>query len=187
MAKIHLIQLLPFLLALFWALNAFGLVGAAIVYLARNTIDTIMLQAASGERLQHHPELPLTFAALLVLALAGVRLSLSEPIQLLVWTALAGIVSLALSWRTAPPGLKGSLSAPGRFADTNASKRIPHVCDTFCGEGSGGSNSCFADPPDARLKRERSPQPTSSAYGPFLECRIRGLSVSVGQSIRLLD
>ncbi|QFT75975.1 flippase [Erythrobacter sp. THAF29] len=105
-AKIHLIQLLPFLLALFWALNAFGLVGAAIVYLARNTIDTIMLQAASGERLQHHPELPLTFAALLVLALAGVRLSLSEPIQLLVWTALAGIVSLALSWRTAPPGLK---------------------------------------------------------------------------------
>jgi O-antigen/teichoic acid export membrane protein len=48
-AWLHLLELLPYLLALWWALQAAGIEGAAIVWTLRATIDALLLHACARQ------------------------------------------------------------------------------------------------------------------------------------------
>ncbi|WP_296657706.1 flippase [Paraburkholderia sp.] len=47
-ARLHLIELVPFIALLWWALHAFGLVGAALAWSARCAVDGMLLFRAAG-------------------------------------------------------------------------------------------------------------------------------------------
>ena len=49
-AKIHLFELLPYMAGLWWALSHYGVVGAAVVWTLRVSMDTVLLFASAFQR-----------------------------------------------------------------------------------------------------------------------------------------
>jgi O-antigen/teichoic acid export membrane protein len=91
-AKIHLIELLPYWLLLMGCLAMFGVLGAAIAWSVRTTADCLLLCYRS--RVGLTTLMPLALPFLLVLAtLAALRLPGS-----LEWAFLAIAFSLAVIW-----------------------------------------------------------------------------------------
>jgi O-antigen/teichoic acid export membrane protein len=94
-ARLHLIELVPFLALLWWALHAFGLVGAALAWSVRSAVDGILLFAAAGfgRRVARHLCIP----SLLILAAYGA----TELLNTLSWwraAAWLGFTLLSLAW-----------------------------------------------------------------------------------------
>jgi O-antigen/teichoic acid export membrane protein len=52
-AAIHLLELVPYLLLLWWALQQFGVAGAAIAWAARCTVDAVLLHLAARALVPH--------------------------------------------------------------------------------------------------------------------------------------
>jgi len=94
-ARLHLIELVPFVALLWWALHAFGLVGAALAWSTRSVVDGILLFAAAGfgKQVARHLCIP----ALLILASYGATelLSTLSGLRVVVWLAFT---LLALAW-----------------------------------------------------------------------------------------
>lgn len=105
-ALIGLIQTPFYLVALIFALDQFGLAGAAAVYLARNSADYMMLAIAAGMIEDRFMVLFSTFTAILALIVA---LQLAEPLTLLSGIVCGAAVALAasvLAWFVLPADVR---------------------------------------------------------------------------------
>lgn len=100
-AKFHLIELAPYLLALWWALSHYDIVGAAAVWTLRVSLDTALLYIGAARLF---PALRAVFAKSLAWAIvASAVLALSLYIQssrsVTINNAMAGcLILLALIW-----------------------------------------------------------------------------------------
>lgn len=94
-ARLHLIELVPFVGLLWWSLHAFGLVGAALAWSVRCAADGMLLFAAAGFGKQVARQL--CVPALLILATYGAAALLTS---LSWWRAAAWLLftALALAW-----------------------------------------------------------------------------------------
>ncbi len=101
-AKCHLGELLPYLLLLYIGLHFWGLPGAAVVYGLRTLVDCGLLMWLAG--ILGGGVALLRAPVILLLAGLGLAVALS-PGSALWWLSASGVLllSLALSWRTAPP------------------------------------------------------------------------------------
>jgi len=115
-AKLHVLELPPYLLALWLGLSHFGVEGAAWAWTARAGADAALLFLAS--RASFNNLLPLAPAAgAVLLACVGALTIFAEP--LLRGSAGAALVVFALVWalRAAPPELRPQFRRPlGRTA-----------------------------------------------------------------------
>ena len=103
---IALIQTPFYLIALFFALEHYGLIGAAAVYLARNSVDYVMLAYAAGMIGERLMVLIATYAMMIALTVA---LQMAEPLSLVSGLGLgtvAALVAFAIGWRIMPEGAK---------------------------------------------------------------------------------
>ena len=107
-AKIMLAQLPLYLPALWFALQEFGLMGAAWVYLARNTVDTLALFVAAEGRVQRAVLLGPTWVAMVA---AAILLPSLAPLS---WPTAAALAAPAIALAT----LAGWFAAPAGMRDT---------------------------------------------------------------------
>ncbi|OJY88557.1 MAG: hypothetical protein BGP25_02565 [Lysobacterales bacterium 63-13] len=94
-AKIHAIELLPFVVLLFFAVKFFGIVGAAIVVVGRMVVDTLLLARSAGlaRLLLRLSRVPTIF--LLAGTLLGLSLALDSPLR---WMLAGGLSVATLAW-----------------------------------------------------------------------------------------
>ncbi|MEP3755596.1 MAG: hypothetical protein ABJM58_02735, partial [Alteripontixanthobacter sp.] len=104
--KIMLAQLPIYLPALWFALEGFGLAGAAWVYLARNSVDTLALFLAAERRVDHGMMLALTFAAMVAAALILPQTAPIAPLRALAYAAPVGLAAMLAAWLLAPPRIR---------------------------------------------------------------------------------
>lgn len=104
--KIMLAQLPIYLPALWFALEGFGLAGAAWVYLARNSVDTLALFLAAERRVDHGMMLALTFAAMVAAALILPQTAPIAPLRALAYAAPVALASMLAAWLLAPPRIR---------------------------------------------------------------------------------
>jgi O-antigen/teichoic acid export membrane protein len=99
--KLLLVQIPPYLLALYLAMTYLGLVGGALVFSARCIVDFVLQSLAAGRRI--HSPLPLLGNFLMLVVAAN--LPLHDAIW---WIAAAGLVtaSFAFNWTNLPADLK---------------------------------------------------------------------------------
>lgn len=101
-AMIHLAEVLPFILLLWWATAQFGILGAALAWLARIVVDTVALFLASGRimKLGGRALLPGRLLVVAVLALLAIALALVESLVLRgAGLALVSLVAAAFALR----------------------------------------------------------------------------------------
>jgi len=94
-ARLIVYELVPFLAFLWWAMHAFGVLGAALAWSARSTINSVLLIHAA--RLGTHP-LRMLVAPTLILAAAYAGALVFAP---LTWPGIAtwiGMTGVALVW-----------------------------------------------------------------------------------------
>lgn len=100
-ARLHLVELVPFVVLLWGALHTFGLVGAALAWSTRCAADGILLFAATGygKQMSRHLCVP----ALLILTTYGMVELLRSPswLRATVWSSLT-ILSLIWAARSEP-------------------------------------------------------------------------------------
>ena len=109
-AKCHLSELLPYFVLLYFCLLQWGIVGAAIAWTVRVSVDCVLLFALSGERLHilRSLLLPATLLGLgafsvLVLPVGGTLVCVGAFLASLVW-----------AWFVRPPSLAAWMRAPLR-------------------------------------------------------------------------
>ncbi|MHA6333012.1 flippase [Qipengyuania sp. CAU 1752] len=113
---VTLAQLPFFLGGLWWALGSYGLAGAAWIYLARNSVDTVTLSFAAEGRVERGVVLFATFAFFVALTVWLNQLAPLSIIPALAFAALAGLVSTGLGWLIAPARLRQMVMAvPARI------------------------------------------------------------------------
>ena len=104
-AKLHLLELPPYLLALWLGLSLFGVEGAAWAWSIRAAADAALLFWASRVALKNL--LPLAPAlGLVVLACVGALTIFSEPAVRVAAGAALVVLALAWAWRAAPRTLR---------------------------------------------------------------------------------
>jgi O-antigen/teichoic acid export membrane protein len=118
-ALIHLVELLPYLVALYGGLRFWGLLGAAIAFTVRVFADMLLLSYATGLL---RPVLDIIRFPATVLV-AGCLISMTTPLNSAVWWAGSGLLllaTLAWSWRRAPAELQEFVArfAVGKIART---------------------------------------------------------------------
>jgi len=95
---LQLVQMPFYLLGLWWALRAYGLTGAAWVYLARNAIDTILINLAARGSIERGLLLAGTLASMIALVACLQVL----PAYGALWSVLlafpTGLLCVGLSW-----------------------------------------------------------------------------------------
>jgi O-antigen/teichoic acid export membrane protein len=104
-AKVIVIEVIPYLLCLYFGMTYLGLMGAALALLARHMTDLLLLTWAARRRFSDLPVLILNFAVLV----AGAWLAGLWPIgDWRFWAAaiLMGSCTLALGWLTLPGEFK---------------------------------------------------------------------------------
>ncbi|SCX98131.1 flippase [Thiohalorhabdus denitrificans] len=106
-AKAHLFELIPYLAGLIFALQWWGIVGAAVVWSLRVTIDAIILFYLSDHRVEL-ARLALPALTLGSAAVVGVVFPVSEPLRWLVGGAALS-ASVVSAWRGAPPSLRAMI------------------------------------------------------------------------------
>lgn len=101
--KLLLLQIPPYILALYAAMKYFGLVGCAAAFSARCIVDFMMQSLAAGRQI-HSPLLLASNFLLLVLA------AVMPPHHASWWigSGLLMTIAFALSWTNLPPDLKQS-------------------------------------------------------------------------------
>lgn len=113
-AKLQLVEVGPYLLLLWWAIREFGIVGAAIAWTVRVTVDTALLFALSRRFTGLAPREHRHVGAGVVLATIGLCVPLlmdGVAMRLLLVSAL-GAAFVALGWRSVlAPDERGRLRA----------------------------------------------------------------------------
>ncbi len=101
--KVHLAELIPYALLLWWCVDHWGLMGAAAAWSIRVAADFVLLARLDGLKADQWRRL-VPHAALVVGTAVSVLALPSGPTR---WAALAvaGLSALALGWRTLPPEL----------------------------------------------------------------------------------
>ncbi|HES77073.1 MAG TPA: flippase, partial [bacterium] len=101
-AKLHLIEVVPYLVFLWWAIGAWGIQGAALAWTLRVSLDSVLLFSAAHRQDQHVEHMSWTMglsllsAAALLIGAALLMLTVHE----LYWTLGlgAGILALLALW-----------------------------------------------------------------------------------------
>ena len=103
--KMLLVQIPPYLAALYLGMKYLGLPGCAIVFSARCVVDYLLLTWAAGRRFAEAPLLGMILALLVAAAWAA---TLWRPDQPLWWlsAAVAFAAMTAISWRSLPAEVK---------------------------------------------------------------------------------
>lgn len=107
-AKCHLGEVVPYLLLLYVGLNFWGLPGAAVVFGLRTFVDCALLMWFASALREAAQALQTPF----MLLFAGLAIAVSLPADGMLWqVATVGMLSLSLawSWRTAPPEVRNLL------------------------------------------------------------------------------
>jgi O-antigen/teichoic acid export membrane protein len=112
--KILFIEIPLYLGGLYLAISYLGFIGIAVALLGRLVIDYVFLTWAAGRDLAGSLRILLPFFALL--GLAAVIAGFWPPTDYRWWLSagLGGLVILGLSWRTAPPEIRGQALKFGR-------------------------------------------------------------------------
>jgi len=97
-AVTHLIEILPFIVCLILALRGWGIVGAAVVFTARITADSLLL-AHFSDLLAEYSRLLLVTVLILGAAIFGAELRNSSTGYGLMVGALAIVASFGLAWQ----------------------------------------------------------------------------------------
>lgn len=108
-AKIMLVQLPFFIAALWFALDRYGLAGAAWVYLGRNTLDTLALFIAAERRVDRWVVLSATFAAMVACAILLPPLAPLPLLTACIWALPVGLVAMVVAWLLAPPRIRDTV------------------------------------------------------------------------------
>jgi O-antigen/teichoic acid export membrane protein len=119
--KIMLAETPVYVAAMWFALTAFGLWGAACTFAARSTIDTVIMFKVANRRVDHAATL---FATLFAFTIASIVLTHVAPLSW--WTSvalslLAAAVSVLASYRIAPESARSALQ--GRTARWRRAKK----------------------------------------------------------------
>lgn len=118
-AMIGLVQTPLYLIALFFALEQYGLIGAAVVYLARTSVDYLMLAYAAGMLADRLAMLGASFAVLVAMVII---LQINPPLSIVAGVclgALAALVAFAIGWRMMP---KDAKAAARQFVSNKAER-----------------------------------------------------------------
>jgi len=110
-AVIAMIQVPVFLAALFVALDRFGLMGAAVVYLVRNSIDYLMLAYAAGMIADRLAIRVTGYLSLVGLAVGMQSVAAPSLVLALLLGAAAGAAVLLAAWFTLPAEVKETAGA----------------------------------------------------------------------------
>jgi O-antigen/teichoic acid export membrane protein len=102
--KVLLVQIPPYLALLYFGMTEFGLIGCAVVFAFRCSVDFLLMWWAARRTLRQVPLIATVGAPLLVGVILSNVLSYRDPFWWLSGVILAGIVAL-LCWRIAPPEL----------------------------------------------------------------------------------
>lgn len=94
-AKIHLAEIVPYLLLLYLSLTSFGIVGAAIAWTTRVLVDGVALMALSHFGLKAVARLLPALGVLIIAFLVGTLVPMSEPLR---WVLLLLVGALVLVW-----------------------------------------------------------------------------------------
>jgi O-antigen/teichoic acid export membrane protein len=105
-ARIHLAEILPYLVLLFAGMRLFALAGTALVWTLRTGIDAFLMFRFAGLGLRPLTALAGHGALIALAAAAGLLLPLNAPVQVAALAVLAAL-GCALAWRDAPPELRG--------------------------------------------------------------------------------
>lgn len=103
--KMLLLEIPPYLAALYFGMTHFGLEGAALALSARFILDYFMLTFAAG---RDFSETPLLAANLVLLGLAALSATEWAPHQGIWWASavLLSLITLLLGWRALPNTMK---------------------------------------------------------------------------------
>jgi O-antigen/teichoic acid export membrane protein len=104
-AKIHLLEIIPYIAALYFGLRYFGLTGAAVAWSLRCAVDLVLLSRRSSARAVIGRHIA-TNGALVVIAAIVLSLPMSAVPAFLTAAALLA-AAIASSWQTVPPSLRG--------------------------------------------------------------------------------
>ena len=105
-ALLHLTELPFFIGGLWFALGSFGLAGAAWVYLARNTVDTIALFLLADRRIERGGLLTATFAIFVGMVLTLQNFTPLAAIPALALSVFAALSAAAIGWLVAPERMR---------------------------------------------------------------------------------
>lgn len=107
-AKLHLLEVVPYLAFLWWATGVWGIEGAALAWALRVTVDGVLLYIVAGRRRDGTPadRNGLLWAALLVASAAiSVLIFLHYSLALLPLSAVLLAAALLWQWKNTPPDL----------------------------------------------------------------------------------
>jgi len=107
-AIIHFIELVPYLLLLYFGLNFYGLQGVAIAFGLRTLADTILLSWFSGTFLHSFRTLRMP----IILILSAFSVAIFLPVENILWwpsIAVSLLTSLIWSWKNSPNKIKRTL------------------------------------------------------------------------------
>ena len=114
-AKIHLAEVIPYLVLLYLFMTRFGIVGAALAWTIRCTADTLVLNL-----LDKVPRLTLNLLVIhgLVVLAAILIIFMATPGSLIQWSLLAATAALlaVILWRNVPPRVRQVVGNVGRWA-----------------------------------------------------------------------
>ncbi|MGE0049290.1 MAG: flippase [Acidithiobacillus sp.] len=109
MAKFYLSELLPFLAVLWWLVNSFGILGAALAWLLRSTADALFCFVVTRSTSTFlRAIVPTVFAMFLACLSAFMPMALGY----LLFTGVAAVIAAILaSWRASPESLRKRIPA----------------------------------------------------------------------------
>lgn len=110
-AILHVFELIPYLLALYYGLQNFGLVGAAFAFSLRTFVDTILL-LWFAKTLQKTVSIILIPILLLLCGFLGTLLLLDQFVLWLPSAVLLMLCSLTWSWINVSPQIRGLFFRP---------------------------------------------------------------------------
>ena len=103
-ARIHLLEILPYVALLYIGIHYLGLIGAAVAWTLRCLADLILLSRKSNVREVITRQLATNGVLVVVVAIV---MSLTMPLSLTIFAAIALLAaSVVMSWRTVPLNLR---------------------------------------------------------------------------------
>jgi len=113
-ARIHLLEVLPYVAMLYLGIHFFGLIGAAFAWTLRCLADLVLLSRQTDVRSVMMQQLA-TNGVLVTLAAIAMSVPLSIPVQIFFGAAMLS-ASAFMSWRTIPANLRGdAIGSLGRI------------------------------------------------------------------------
>lgn len=117
--KMLLLEIPPYIAALYFSLGHFGVVGCAVILSIRNMVDYTLLTLATKGGFYAPVVLACNFAVILIALFCGSQFSPSEPLWWLCAIVL-GLVTLTMAWRNLPVDLRPKLADLHRYLPKKA-------------------------------------------------------------------